>query len=87
MNPEQRVGATRHVLLRTSSFNSVVSEPDASALCYVERIYPQSGKEKHAVTVFQPAAVSVFIPSPGQGLHVGQRLLDEEIPVVQHFYL
>lgn len=44
-------------------------------------------KERRAVTVFQPTAVSVFIPSPGQGLHVGQRLPDEEIPVVQHFQL
>lgn len=45
MNPEQRTGATRHVLLKTLSFNSVVSQHDASALCYIEKkIYPELGK-------------------------------------------
>lgn len=45
MNPEQRTGAIRHVLLKTSSFSSVVSEPDASAWCYIEeKMYPAEGK-------------------------------------------
>lgn len=45
MNPEQRTGAIRHVLLKTSSFSSVVYEPDASAFCYIEeKTYPALGK-------------------------------------------
>lgn len=45
MKPEQRTGAIRHVLLKTSSFSSVVSETDASALCCIEeKMYPELGK-------------------------------------------
>lgn len=34
-----------HVLLKISSFSSVVSEPDASAWCYIEeKMYPALGK-------------------------------------------
>lgn len=45
MSPKQRAGAIRLVLLKTSSFSSVVSEPDASALCCIKgEMYPALGK-------------------------------------------
>jgi len=91
MNPEQRTGATRHVLRKTSSFSSVVSEPDASVLCYIkEEVYPEKSKARQGEACGDCISACSWIsvhPIPGQGLHVGQRLLDEEIPVVWHFYL
>lgn len=63
INPEQRTGAIRHVLLKTSSFSSVVSEPGASALCYIEeKMYPALGKAwgDCISALYSPLALAYF---------------------------
>lgn len=85
------------VLLEASGHSQLVPEPDASALCYTEeKLHPEfrkesakrpaSAKKTCCNALCQPAACASSPPITVLGLHAGQRLLDEEIPVVQHFY-
>lgn len=97
MNPEWRTGAIGLVLLEISDHSQVFPESSASALCYTEeKLHPEFRKEKAkrpatakktcSNALCQPAARASSPPITVLGLHVGQRFLDEEIPVVQHFY-